>query len=318
MEKYVSILLEKYSCIENRLLFLTLLLSFVTSPVTAWAAKWQKIARTSSFNISLDTDSVKSGQGDLISAWLSLTPLDKKLRLEASKNFSKADYAQHMELYEFDCTELSATHKNTVILNNAGKRIGIKTETGSAEAILPGSALEKVASKLCPKQEIIENDEITSQEIFPDKTLSENPEQQLTAEQQKRIDDAVAKTTTEPSNFNNWVELGNAYFDADLPKQSIESYDQALKIKPDNVDVLNDQGTMYRKNGEYIKALKIHEKVIAIAPDNLESLYLIGYIYAIELNRTQDAIPYWQKYLSLDSSSETASQVKQYIEKYAK
>jgi len=64
----------------------------------------------------------------------------------------------------------------------------------------------------------------------------------------------------DPKNLPAWVELGNLYFDSDQPKEAIEAYSKYLTAKPDNPDVRTDMGIMYRRLGEFDRALKNFEK----------------------------------------------------------
>ena len=103
-----------------------------------------------------------------------------------------------------------------------------------------------------------------------------------------------------------------------MPQQAIDAYDRALALSPDDADVLNDQGAMYRQSGDFTRALANFEKALKITPYNLESLYNIGYVNAFDLNRMDKAREAWRRYLELDRTSETARQVQGFIERYEK
>jgi tetratricopeptide (TPR) repeat protein len=139
---------------------------------------------------------------------------------------------------------------------------------------------------------------------------------QITEESQQLMAGAIQKTERDPKNLEAWRELGNAYFDADMPAQAITAYSRALAIKPDDTDILNDQGAMYRQAGDLTRALANFEKARQVDPYNLESIYNSGYVLAFDLNQIDRAIVMWRSYLALDKTSETSRQVQSFIERY--
>ncbi|MBW4056718.1 MAG: tetratricopeptide repeat protein [Proteobacteria bacterium] len=126
----------------------------------------------------------------------------------------------------------------------------------------------------------------------------------------RRIAQAEKIVAQDPKNFNAWVSLGNDYFDTEQVQKSINAYGKALEIQPNNPNVLTDQGVMFRKVGWYDKALANFENANKIEPNHLQSLYNAGLVYAVDLKQPEKAAHYWQRYLQLDSSSQTALQIK--------
>jgi Flp pilus assembly protein TadD len=171
--------------------------------------------------------------------------------------------------------------------------------------------------KVCPALE----EESISTEDDPESPDSEpSPEmpdvRQTTEESRQLIAGAIQKTERDSKDPEAWRELGNAYFDADMPAQAIAAYTRALAIKPDDTNILNDQGAMYRQNGDFARALANFEKARKVDPNNLESIYNSGYVLAFDLNQIDKAIVIWRSYLTLDKTSETARQVQSFIERY--
>ena len=131
----------------------------------------------------------------------------------------------------------------------------------------------------------------------------------------RRIIEAEKIVAQDPKNLNAWIALGNDYFDTEQAQKAINAYGKALEIEPNNPNVLTDQGVMYRKMGWYDKAIANFEKAQQIEPRHLQSMYNMGVVYFVDMKQPEKTIPVWTKYLTIDSSSPTASQIKGMMEK---
>lgn len=130
----------------------------------------------------------------------------------------------------------------------------------------------------------------------------------------RRIAEAEKIVEREPKNLNVWISLGNDYFDTEQPQKAVHAYGKALELDPSNPNVLTDQGVMYRKLGQYDKALANFDQALKLEPKQLQALYNMGVVYAVDLKQRSKALPIWERYLAIDSSSATATQVKSMIE----
>jgi tetratricopeptide (TPR) repeat protein len=119
----------------------------------------------------------------------------------------------------------------------------------------------------------------------------------------------------DPNNLPAWVELGNLYFDADQPKEAIEAYGRYLAVKPDNPDVRTDMGIMYRKLGQFDRALEEFRKAARSDPKHVNSRYNIGLVLLHDKQDIQGAIKAWEEYLKVDPNSEKAQRIRAQIEK---
>lgn len=318
MEKHVNIGLRIQTGEINGLLFLTFILFNLGHPLSAYAVQWNKFAQTNRHNVAIEMDSLQKKPDGSIAIWLQFTPRGARQRIEAANEYAKKEYFRHLEYYEINCIEQSATLKQIDILDRNGKRVDRLIGFNSSDTIIPGSALDMAADIACPEPESVNLDDSFSQDLSVMTNSDKSPDQQLQEDKKQRISEAVLKTESEPANYKAWAELGNTYYDLEMPKEAIEAYNMSLKLKPDDIEVLNDQGAMFRLIGDFKSAIKNHGIVLNTDPNNLESLYSIGYIYAIEINRIKEAMPFWKRFLAIDTSSETANQIRQYIDKYGK
>ena len=309
----------KSETIVYRVLYRVLLLTVALGimPWSAQAVTWEPLARTGRHNVAIDTESVRLTSLSRLAVWLRFTPLGEQHRRQAAAEYGQKSYRLHLEYYEIDCSEQSAVLGLVDILGAAQKRVA-RTKGGSTpDAIIPGSVLDLASQKVCPALEedaISEEDDLQAPDSGP--APEESEQKQLSEEAQRSITEALNKTESEPKNLEAWRELGNAYFDADMHAQAIAAYNRALAIKPDDTNILNDQGAMYRQSGDFPRALASFEKARQVDPNNLESLYNSGYVFAFDLNQVDKALVLWRRYLTLDRASETSRQVQSFIDRY--
>lgn len=286
-------------------------------PESAPAVEWRPLTRAAHHDIALDMDSLKLTPLGRVTVWLRFTPLGEQERKLAAAEYNEQMYRFHLEYYEIDCSEQTDVLELIDIIGPEGKRLARMKGGGPPAAIFPGSALDLAAKQVCP---LFENEAVTDEEVeAPDSSDTAKESAPREAEDVRaRIDEALKKTQREPDSQAAWRDLGNAYYDGDMPQQAIEAYDRALALKPDDADVLNDQGAMFRQQGDFTRALANFGKALKIAPDSLESLYNVGYVNAFDLNRMDEALKAWRHYLELDRTSDTARQVQGFVDRYGK
>lgn len=52
-------------------------------------------------------------------------------------------------------------------------------------------------------------------------------------------------------------------------EKALEQLSEALQYQPDNLEVLNNMGSIYMKKKDYKQAFSFYEKALAVAPDNM-------------------------------------------------
>jgi tetratricopeptide (TPR) repeat protein len=279
--------------------------------ISAYAIEWQEIDGTTRYKISFDEESIRLTPKGRLEVWLRFIPRGEAERKIAALEYKDKRYRSHLEYYEIDCSDQTAL---LGLVNVLGQdRVRLKQLLGGTEPepILPGSVLENAAKRICPSldEEVAEENEIEEEPEVNSEAATNNDRLQ-------EIDELRKKAAAKNAPAEAWKELGNIYFDTDQPQLAIKAYQRALILKPDDTDILNDQGAMYRQIGDFKKALANFEKANRVDPNNLESLYNRGYVYAFDLNQISKALVIWRRYLELESKSETALQVQSFIEKY--
>jgi cytochrome c-type biogenesis protein CcmH/NrfG len=89
----------------------------------------------------------------------------------------------------------------------------------------------------------------------------------------QRLQDAQAVVAAKPGDYDALVHLGNAAYDAREFAQAADAYERALKLHPDDPNVMTDLGTAYRNEGQIDKALELFRKARAADPKHWQSLY---------------------------------------------
>ena len=114
----------------------------------------------------------------------------------------------------------------------------------------------------------------------------------------------------DPKNLQALVQLGNAYFDAEMPRPSIETYRKALALNDKDPNVWTDMGIMYRAVGDYSASIESFRKAMAISPMHPESRMNLGVVYYYDLKNTPAAVQAWEEFLRLEPSGPRADQVR--------
>lgn len=288
-------------------------------PHIAHAAQWRAVSGTSHFKAAYDEQSALATPRGSLQIRLRFIPRGEAERKTAAVEYDEKRYGSHLEHYEIDCHEQTALLNVVTISGSSGVRLKQLQGGMQPEPILPGSVLDRVSKLICPVPDDGMEDETTAED---------NPEQhdgtgapdrmQLSGETLRQLETLKNKIAANEATAETWKEVGNIYFDADQPDEAINAYEKSLALRPDDTDVLNDQGAMYRQTGDFQQALAAFNKALSIDPYNLESLYNSGYVYAFDVNDIPRALAVWQSYLELESKSERARQVQSFIDRYGK
>ncbi len=109
-----------------------------------------------------------------------------------------------------------------------------------------------------------------------------------------------AAAEADPQNAEAWVQLGNAYFDADQYQKAVEAYEKSLVIEPDNPNVLTDLGVMYRRSKQPEKAVEMFSRAMAVDPRHEVSRMNKGIVLLHDLKDEPGAIAAWEELLAIN------------------
>jgi len=155
-------------------------------------------------------------------------------------------------------------------------------------------------------------------QLPPPAMAQQGPSPAQLAEYQQRIDMNQRLVAKDPKNVAAWVALGNDYFDIRQRQRSIDAYGEALKLNPNDPNVLTDQGVMYEELAEFDKALANFEQAQRIAPSHVQSLYNIGVVWSKHKNDPAKARAAWNKVIQQFPATPQAAEARQGLANLAK
>ncbi len=95
----------------------------------------------------------------------------------------------------------------------------------------------------------------------------------------------------------------------------IAVFENMLKSRPDDASVLNMLAELYLKKGDTEKALQHYEKIVELAPDDMEALRDLADVYENEFSRLEDA---YRIYRKLREQNPDDTEVLQEVERLSK
>lgn len=129
-----------------------------------------------------------------------------------------------------------------------------------------------------------------------------------------RLQKGLEQDPKNPDNHAQWVQLGNDYFDSDQPALAVTAYENALELRPNDPEVLTDQGISCRKIGWYEKGADCFEKALKIDPNYEQGLVNQGMLYALDLKQPEKALQAWSRFLELNPNCQAAVQIRRWVE----
>lgn len=119
------------------------------------------------------------------------------------------------------------------------------------------------------------------------------------------IADAMKVLENLPTDYSSLVTLGNEFMDERNYPVAAECYKRALALEGDSPDVRVDYGACLHGMGLPHRAIEEFRQVLDINPSHAIANFNLGIVYN-DLNETDSARVYWQKYLTIDPNGQAA------------
>ena len=103
-----------------------------------------------------------------------------------------------------------------------------------------------------------------------------------------------AVTLIDPKHSEAWHHKGWSLFRLGRYEESIQAYDEALRLKNDNFLTWNNRGFAFTRLGKFEEALSSYEKAIRLNPDEARPWWNTGYALA-GLGRYEEAVEAYNK-----------------------
>jgi len=139
------------------------------------------------------------------------------------------------------------------------------------------------------------------------------------AQAAQRITSLEELAKKSPENVENWIQLGNAYYDYEkltgdksAASKAVESYQKALELDPKRVSVRVDMATKYFSMGQVETATAEAQKAIETDPKFANAYFNLG-VFLNAQGKNNEAIAAYEKYLELEPKGEGADLAKERI-----
>lgn len=118
-----------------------------------------------------------------------------------------------------------------------------------------------------------------------------------------------------PEDREALFSLANSYMMIRSFDSAEELYKRLLVLDPKQLDARTNYALIKVQQKNYDEAIKLLRANLAVAPDNAESVYNIGMIYAGYQNQTPQAIALWEQWLKTHTpETDVAKEIKKQLE----
>jgi protein O-mannosyl-transferase len=120
--------------------------------------------------------------------------------------------------------------------------------------------------------------------------------------------DTVSKR---PENYRAWNNLGEALFREGRYKESVEPFNEAIRLKPDYPEPYNNLGSFFADRGQFDRATSYFEKALELKPFYGNVYFNIG-VMLQEQGKLDEALRHYEKALSFHSFHSNPALVQAY------
>ena len=100
-----------------------------------------------------------------------------------------------------------------------------------------------------------------------------------------------------PDDFEAYNNMGVTLYDQGKLEEAIEVYNKALAIKPDNAEAYNNMGVAFKEQGKLEEAIEAYKKALTIKPDSTDTYNNMGSALK-EKGKLDEAIESYKKSLA--------------------
>ena len=111
----------------------------------------------------------------------------------------------------------------------------------------------------------------------------------------------LVATDQDADYFDAYMELGILYHYKGDPL-AIDYYNNALNVKPNNIQALYNIAMFYQEAGNYEKALEKYRMILQLEPQNKYALHNMGWVYLTGENKYDEAVVFFTKAIQLDTT----------------
>ena len=143
---------------------------------------------------------------------------------------------------------------------------------------------------------------------MPTQSPTATPKEQAVSQQQEQaIQHLEDKTTDNPDDFQNWVQLANLYFDTSRYEKAVSAYEHALTLQPGTANILTDLGIMYRRTKRPQKAIETFDRALAMEPEHEIARFNRGIVLFYDLDDKKGALTTWKELVKINPQITTSN-----------
>ena len=129
-----------------------------------------------------------------------------------------------------------------------------------------------------------------------------------------RVKELVDAAAGEPANPAPRVQLGNVYFDAERYTDSVQWYEDALRLKPTDANVSTDLGVAYYYTNQPDKAIQQFEQSLKSDPKHTKTMLNMGIVKAFGKQDLAGASAAWEQVIATAPDSPEAQAAKKALD----
>jgi len=125
----------------------------------------------------------------------------------------------------------------------------------------------------------------------------------------------LAALQANADDFDTLTKVANLYYDAQRYPEAIQYYGRAVKIQPQNPDVLTDFGTSLWYAGDADSAIAQFQTALKYQPGRASTLFNLGIVKWQGKNDPKGAVQAWEELLQKNPDYPEKQQLQEFIQR---